>query len=894
MSTEYTDLVAEEIDAVMLESSISNATFHVRLSSPRFSEHDVALLEELKAILAQHEGQIGSAILVALSSQYPDFPVQSRKQANLLIQQIQLFDVPSINESDYRFVRARISACMTLEHIGFGKEHQFFIFNKYQSLLSDFLKTFCDGDLERFHSHINVISKLILFHVEVICDIYAFSKSPSYAQQDATDLHPDQRHDPLSDLPNQTMLRAALGKLIENAREKEGSVALIKLSLDHFDQLNISDGEHIGGQIVQQVSIRLQQQMTEDDFLAYAGNNSFYLILSKDVTNLAIERRCGALNMLVRAPLPVGHKNIQISCSMGIALFPQDQQNPDGLLKCADSTMLHAMEAGGNRHEFFNQEIDRQRQIRSALANELFHAIEDRQFELHYQPVIDLQTGQLASMEALIRWNHPNRGVIPPIQFISVAEDLSLIIPLGAWVIRQACADISAWLKAGMIVPRIAINVSPKQLQETDFTQNLLDTLNSFGVSPGCITLEITESLFLKHNDQIEITLKQIHQHGFALSMDDFGTGYSALSYLKHYPFDYVKIDRSFVHDIIENPDDAAIANAIISMTHSMGIKVIAEGVETEAQCDYLTRNMCDFIQGYYVSRPMPAAAAQQFMARNYQLPVNLKRFYKTERTLLLVDDEPNILSSLKRLLRQDGYQILTATSGQQGLEVIEHSPVDVIISDQRMPEMTGVEFLRIAKQICPETIRIVLSGYTELQSITDAINEGAIYKFLTKPWDDAQFREQIAEAFRQKEMSDENRLLGLKIKTTNQELANANRQLQETLQLREKQINLEEISLDVAREALHCMPIPFLGVDDNDIVAFVNQEAETLLSETPDILGADINAILPDLHYQQSGNQDLYTITLSLAGLNYLASVRMLGKQSNSGAKLITFLRTE
>ena len=264
---------------------------------------------------------------------------------------------------------------------------------------------------------------------------------------------------------------------------------------------------------------------------------------------------------------------------------------------------------------------------------------------------------------------------------------------------------------------------------------------------------------------------------GVNLSVDDFGTGYSSLAYLKRFPIDILKVDRAFVRDIVADTNDVSITRAIIILAHNLKLKVVAEGVETEGQLGLLIANHCNEVQGYYFSRPLPAEEATALLHSGRML-AGMRR----NRTLLLVDDEANILSALKRLLRGDGYDILTALSATQGMEMLATHPVDVIISDQRMPGMSGVEFLRRVKTLHPETVRLVLSGYTDLQAVTDAINEGAIYKFLTKPWDDGILRANIEEAFRSKEMADENRRMHAELALANEQMAAVNAQLQKLL----------------------------------------------------------------------------------------------------------------
>lgn len=485
-------------------------------------------------------------------------------------------------------------------------------------------------------------------------------------------------------------------------------------------------------------------------------------------------------------------------------------------------------------------------QGRINIETELQNAINDNVLHLHYQPIVDLQSGQMVGIEALLRWLHPTHGSIPASILISTAEKSELIIQIGNWVIGQVCKDIAYWTTAGLTPPPVAINISPLQIQDTGFVDKLTQILQSKQISSSQISLEFTENVLMYKSEGMDQTFTQFKQQGYVLTLDDFGTGYSSLSYLKHFPFAYVKVDKSFIAEIPKNPDDVSITKAVIAMAHSLGIKVIAEGVETEAQCKFLSDNMCDQVQGHFFSKPLNAEQLKQFLTENPALDKHFLRLGKPDRTLLLVDDEPNILNALKRLLRRDEYRILTANGGHEGLEALEKNRVDVIISDQRMPMMTGVEFLRNAKKLYPDTIRIILSGYTELQYITDAINEGAIYKFLTKPWDDDLIRANIREAFHYKEMEDENRRLALQVQTANQELVSANRQLAEMLEQKQKQISRDELSLSIVREVLQYVPLPIIAIDDEEMVVFINSSAEKIIPPSRIELGCQIEYLIP------------------------------------------------
>ncbi|MGP1684939.1 MAG: response regulator, partial [Giesbergeria sp.] len=351
--------------------------------------------------------------------------------------------------------------------------------------------------------------------------------------------------------------------------------------------------------------------------------------------------------------------------------------------------------------------------------------------------------------------------------------------------------------------------------------------------------------------------------------------------------------DQSFVRDITTNPSDLVLVKVIISMAHGLGMKVVAEGVETESQCEIMRASVCDEIQGYFFSKPISAQAIEELFTEGRQLPPHLIRFQNPKHTLLLVDDEPNILAALKRLLRLDGHVILTANSGAEGLDVLSRHKVDVIISDQRMPGMTGVEFLRAAKVSYPDTIRIVLSGYTELQSVTDAINEGAVYRFLTKPWEDEQLREHIQKAFEHKELLNENQQLNIRIRSTNQELVAANRQLSEVLRKTRDQVERDETSLTIVREALQHMPLPVIAVDDEGLMVFANSAAERLFASTGGpLLGLELAKALPAIDAVIAGADEGAPCELLMDGTRFLVQWNVMGVNSRSRGRLVTLAK--
>ena len=483
------------------------------------------------------------------------------------------------------------------------------------------------------------------------------------------------------------------------------------------------------------------------------------------------------------------------------------------------------------------------------LEQELRMAIDRQELSLSYQALADLKTGKISGFEAFLRWTNKSYGAISPSIFLPLAETTNFIQEIGAWVTNQACQDIRHALDKGFIVPPVALNFSHNQFKDKQIIEQLQNALEHFQLSPFNLCIEITEGALIDDEDESKETLQALKNLGFSLSLDDFGTGYSSLSYLKTFSFDKVKIDREFIKDLNIDEQNAAIVIAVVGMAHTLGLQVVAEGVETEDQCTILRNNMVDEIQGYLFSKPCSWDDAIALIEKKHQLHQHLLRFSEHPKSLLLVDDDVNIISALKRLFRREGYEIHTAYSGQEGLDILHQQQIDVIITDQRMPNMTGVEFLRLVKQHYPETVRIILSGYTELTSVTDAINEGAVFRFLTKPWEDEKLLEYIKEAFSYKRLADNNRQLSLKVQTSNHDLATANRRLSDFIEHKQKQTALSALNLDVVLDVLRFIPIAMIGITKNLQVAFINDKAMQLLGENKLLIGSDLPTICPDLH---------------------------------------------
>ena len=699
--------------------------------------------------------------------------------------------------------------------------------------------------------------------------------------------------DALTELPNRRLLVDRLAHALASSTRSRRGGALLFIDLDDFKSLNDTVGHEVGDQLLQQVARRLATCVRDGDTVARLGGDEFVVLLDNLAelpTDAATQAEAVGEKILatLRQPhLLAGHE-YRGTASIGITLFADQSDTVDELLRRADLAMYQAKAAGRNTLRFFDPQMQAMILARVDLVTELGQAMAENQFLLHYQPKVSCVSGRVTGFEALLRWQHPLRGLVLPDEFIPALEETGLIVPVGAWVMASACAQAKRWQDEGLGTPTIAVNVSGRQIYVGDLCATVRAALAASGLSPACLELELTESQLMQDAEAIIHLLGQLKEIGVLVSVDDFGTGYSSLAYLKRFPIDSLKVDRAFVRDIIADPNDVSITRAIITLAHSLKLKVVAEGVETEGQLGLLIANHCDEIQGYYFSRPLPAAEATTLLASGRSLDSQMMASLVKTRTLLLVDDEENILSALKRLLRRDGYQILTAAGAEAGLEVLARHPVDVIVSDQRMPGMSGVEFLRRVKTLHPETVRLVLSGYTDLQAVTDAINEGAIYKFLTKPWDDGILRANIEEAFRHKEMADENRRLHIEVALSNSQMARVNEQLTKLLATKDLQVLRDEAALDIAQEVLQQLPWPIIGIDDEGTVALANAAAVQLCGDAAPLLGRAMDACLPEPLAAALAASPSAEADIEIAGVPYHLCRRSMGEHSRSRGTLI------
>ncbi len=453
-----------------------------------------------------------------------------------------------------------------------------------------------------------------LYPVEVQLQLSQTESSPVFVAiiQDITErrqseerLHHLAHYDTLTNLPNRVLLHDRLNQAMREADRRERLVGVMFLDLDHFKVINDTLGHDIGDGLLKVVAERLAICLRPGDIVSRLGGDEFTIALANvahvdDVTRVAQK----ILDQFI-SPFRIGGRDLFISPSIGITLYPLDEKDAASLLKDADIAMYRAKELGRNRYQYYTPELNVRAARRLELETGLRQAIERQEFILHYQPLVDMKTGQIRGMEALLRWQHPEYGLIPPMDFIPLAEETGLIIPIGQWVLKTACVQTKAWHDAGFPSLQVAVNLSSKQLRDKNLIDVVQQALKEAGIEARYLDLELTESVLMQDMEMAAMILKELKAIGVSFSLDDFGTGYSSLSYLKRFPIDYLKIDRSFVQDIAMDSFGAGLVQAIIAMANVLNIKVIAEGVETQEQQELLRRYGCDITQGYYCSKPL-------------------------------------------------------------------------------------------------------------------------------------------------------------------------------------------------------------------------------------------------------------------------------------------------
>lgn len=424
-------------------------------------------------------------------------------------------------------------------------------------------------------------------------------------------------YDQLTGLPNKALFEEQLSKSLKKAKKAEQKIALLFLDLDHFKTVNDTIGHIFGDLLLKNVAKLLKKYVDEYDMIARLGGDEFVIIM-KDVENK--EKINNMVKKIVKAfqnPWMIDDREFYITVSIGVTIFPDDGEDTYSLLKNADAAMHHIKENGKNNYHFYTSTMNQRMLETLELGNDLRHAIERDEFLLYYQPKIDISNRKVTGVEALIRWKHPHKGLVPPNHFIPLAEEMGLIIQVGDWVIKTACKQIALWSLQGYKDIRVAVNLSVMQLQQPDFVDRVKEILEETGIEPKYLELEITENIIMSEFKFTNKRLYDLRKLGIHIALDDFGKGYSSLNYLKQLEIDVLKIDKTFIDDILKNQNEQAIVKAVVDMAHSMKLDVVAEGVETWDQFEYLKKLYCDKVQGYLFSKPLSAMEFEEYIQKD-------------------------------------------------------------------------------------------------------------------------------------------------------------------------------------------------------------------------------------------------------------------------------------
>ncbi|MEK8090814.1 sensor domain-containing protein [Thermithiobacillus plumbiphilus] len=427
-------------------------------------------------------------------------------------------------------------------------------------------------------------------------------------------------YDALTGLPNRVLCQDRLEHALKRAQRQHGGLTLVFVDLDHFKLVNDSLGHAAGDQVLREISQRLQRSVREGDTVARLGGDEFLLLAEENLDASALTALIGRMRRLFEQPIEIESRSFLVTASFGVSRYPDDGEDAQTLMRRADVAMYQAKQRGRDGMQQYSPAMESNGIERLVLQRELRLALEREEFILHYQPQLDLASGKISSVEALLRWQHPERGMIPPLSFIPLLEESGLINQVGEWVLRKACAQARRWQLAGLPL-RMAVNLSQRQCQEGNLIPMLERVLVDTGLAPELLELELTEGLVMHDPEKTIKALRVLKGMHISLAVDDFGTGYSSLSYLQRLPLDSLKVDKSFVQGLPASGEDAAIITAIIAMAHTLNIKVVAEGVETAAQLDFLRNKHCDGMQGYFLSRPLPAGELFNFVRRVPVLP---------------------------------------------------------------------------------------------------------------------------------------------------------------------------------------------------------------------------------------------------------------------------------
>jgi len=520
--------------------------------------------------------------------------------------------------------------------------------------------------------------------------------------------------DKLTGLANRSMFHDRMNMEISRASRANSSIALLFIDLDNFKEVNDTLGHDVGDTLLQEAARRISACVRESDLVSRLGGDEFTVIIPELSGTGHIEELAQKLINQLSAPYYIGRETAYVSGSIGISLYPDDAANSDTLMKSADQAMYAAKGLGRNCFSYFMPDMQLESQTRMQLNNDLRQALEQQEFVLHYQPQVNLETGRVTGVEALVRWQHPNNGLVPPGVFIPLAESNGLILPLGEWVMVTACRQLKQWQDQGLKHIVMSINLSARQFRQASLLTDIPLLLEKTGLSPDSVEFEITESVAMDNSVENIQVLEALRAIGVELAIDDFGTGHSSLGYLKDFPITRLKLDRSFIINIETQPADAIIVSATIKLAHDLGLQVVAEGVEDEKQVEYLSRLNCDVIQGYYFSKPLPANQAEAFIREINTLSEVLCNAESSSINVLVIDDDELLCKFLVDVYTHLGHTVQFETDPVRGLARVQQAPekYGLFLVDMLMPNMSGIDLIKGIRACCQEVPIVVITAY--------------------------------------------------------------------------------------------------------------------------------------------------------------------------------------
>ncbi len=566
------------------------------------------------------------------------------------------------------------------------------------------------------------------------------------ARETAEQLWQRSNFDPLTELPNRNLFLDRLLQALVLAGREGSKAAILFIGLDGFKNINDSLGHWIGDKVLQEASRRFLNCLRKGDTAARFGGDEFTVVLSGVRATSEVEIVIRSVLEALQEPFVVEHHHILISCSIGVCLWPGDGEDVDSLMRNATAALQQAKQAGRNTFRFFTPAMDARAQARSKLADELSSALNQGEFHLVFQPLVDIKSGKVNAAEALLRWHNRYLGVVSPDQFVPLAEEIGLIRPIGEWLITAACREALVWQGMGLGEINIAVNISPRQFQQGDIVSIIKRALDETRLPPWLLTVEITEGLLLSNGEEILAKMEAIRSLGVSLSVDDFGTGYSSLSYLKSFPVDVLKIDRSFIADMGESCNDATMVEAIIALGHSLHLEVVAEGVETQEQLDFITSQGCDVAQGYYFSPPLSGPRFREFVLDRLGLPEpeELSGAAPHGVKVLFADDMELVRLVFRDFLDGTGCLVEEAANGAEAIAKATAVRADggnrhqLIVLDLHMPEIDGYEAAKAIRLFESthglDPVPLIALTIDDSEASRTQAREAGFDRFLAKP----------------------------------------------------------------------------------------------------------------------------------------------------------------